>query len=147
MEETTQKQFEDELEQIFNLKLQLEAESKVLKEKNKLLDEKKAYIIEALEGLGKTAHEGRVCKAYITTKLDVKCPQLQEDREAFFEYLKKKGVYDGMIGVNYQTLNSFYKQEADLELSKGNIDFKMPGIGEPNYRKTLNFRKIKKEKK
>lgn len=55
-------------------------------------------------------------------------PKSPEQRQAFFNYLKDKGVYDEMVSVNSQTLNSFAKTEEKNALDEGNFDFQIPGI-------------------
>jgi hypothetical protein len=75
---------------------------------------------------------------YFSNRMSVTMPKNPEDREAFFNYLKEKGAFDGLITVNSMTLNSFYKQEAEIANSP---DFKIPGIGTPTLIKTLNMRR------
>jgi hypothetical protein len=55
-------------------------------------------------------------------------PKTPENREKFFAYLRAKGIYEEMISVNSQTLNSFAKTEEKNALDDGNFDFKIPGI-------------------
>lgn len=69
----------------------------------------------------------------LTLKINTsyKIPRTAEDREAFFDYLKSKGIFDQMISVNSQTLNSFAKAEFEASLDEGNVDFKIPGLSDP----------------
>lgn len=55
-------------------------------------------------------------------------PKSPEQREEFFKFLKEKGVYEQMVSVNSQTLNSFAKIEEKNALDEGNFDFKIPGL-------------------
>ena len=57
-----------------------------------------------------------------------KTPKTPEDREAFFSFLKEKGVYDEMITVNSRTLNSWAKQEVEAAENDGNFDLEIPGL-------------------
>lgn len=75
---------------------------------------------------------------YFSNRDTVTMPKDPADREAFFNYLKEKGAFEGLITVNSQTLNSFYKQEAEIANSP---DFKIPGIGTPTRIKTLNMKR------
>lgn len=55
-------------------------------------------------------------------------PKSPEAREKFFNFLREKGVYDEMVSVNSQTLNSFAKTEEKNALDEGIFDFQIPGI-------------------
>lgn len=103
------------------------------------LEEKK--MIEMLEASDLTQFRGEEGLAFISYKTSVKTPKTEEDRAAFFQYLKDKGLYDQMITVNSQTLNSFYKAEFAEAQEKGNSDFKVPGINEVEVRPQLSFRR------
>lgn len=84
---------------------------------------------------------------FLKDNFSVKVPKLEDDRNAFFGYLKERKIFDSMITVNSATLNGWYKQElADLveRAERGedvDPDFKIPGIAEPSEYKSLQFRK------
>lgn len=77
----------------------------------------------------------------MNARFTVKTPKEKEDKEAFFEYLKSKGMYDDMVSVNSQTLNSWYKEEMEAAKREGNFGFKIPGIGDPTAFEYISFRK------
>lgn len=77
----------------------------------------------------------------ITHRTSVKTPKTEEDRQAFFEFLKSKGLYDSMISVNSATLNSFYKAEFEEAKERGDDDFEIPGIKEVTIDQNLSFRR------
>jgi len=74
-------------------------------------------------------------------RLSVKTPQEPDARKEFFDYLKGRDLFDAFITVNYQTLNSFYREEQKQAVDAGASSFSMPGIGEPNYTDILQVRK------
>lgn len=84
---------------------------------------------------------------FLKSNFSVKVPKVDDDRAAFFAYLKEQGIFDSMITVNSATLNAWYKQEMDAiteRAAKGedvDPDFKIPGIEEPKPYNQLQFRK------
>ena len=55
-------------------------------------------------------------------------PKDDESRAQFFGYMKERGVYDTMITVNAQTLNTFVKDEVAIKENDGDFEFIPPGI-------------------
>lgn len=70
-----------------------------------------------------------------------KTPKTPESREAFFGYLKERGVFDGLISVNSNTLASFAKQEMEAAVERQDIDFAIPGLDDPTYTERVALRK------
>jgi len=93
---------------------------------------KKKYTV---EGLGTIS---RVDKLGVTT------PKTDEDKRAFFTWLKAKGndVYFRYITINHASLNSFYNSELDAASESGE-EFNVPGIGAPTSSEHLRFIKEK----
>lgn len=79
---------------------------------------------------------------YIEEKYSVKTPKTLEEKKALFDYLKQQGMYDEMVSVNSQTLNSYYKAMSDQAEGQGILDFQMPGIEPPTSYKQLKMRRI-----
>ena len=112
-------------------------------EKYKETEAAENKVVEALQALGKKSYkvEGlgtftRVMKEVVTVPKD-----LDKKRE-FFEWIEVtygKDVLDTMVSVNHQTLNSFYRQEADKH--KDEAVFAIPGIEAPTSTETVSFRK------
>ena len=57
-----------------------------------------------------------------------KTPKTPEEKDAFFGYLKDKGVFDQMISVNSKTMNSYLKEQEEIYEESGGLEFKVPGI-------------------
>jgi hypothetical protein len=81
---------------------------------------------------------GLVSIGYFTS---VKTPKTPEDRDAFFAWLKQKGVFMDTITVHSATLNALYKSEMEIAIQRGDVDFKIPGISEETITERLSFRK------
>lgn len=74
-------------------------------------------------------------------RTSVRTPKTEEDRALFFQYLTDRGLYDKMITVNSQTLNSFYKAEFEQAREEGKEDFQIPGLNEVTLTPILSLRK------
>lgn len=78
---------------------------------------------------------------YTIQRLSYKVPKTPQERCEFFNHLKDKGIYEDLITVHSQTLNSWAKKEIEVAKEMGATDFKIPGLGEPNYSETLGVKK------
>jgi hypothetical protein len=139
MEELTVKQIEAMVEYAFRLR---EEYQRVKDEAENLFAKLKDHqeaIVTALESLGLTSYKaksGAVSYKYTAT---FKTPKTPEDREAFFSYLKEKGLFDNMITVNSRTLNSWAKQEEEANMHV--LDFQIPGLEKGAPEATITMRK------
>lgn len=98
-------------------------------------------MIEMLIACNMKSHRGPDGMAVISYKTSVKTPKTPEHRAAFFAYLKEQGLYDAMISVNSQTLNSLYKEGLEQAKNDGKDDYQIPGITEVTINPSLSFRK------
>lgn len=78
---------------------------------------------------------------YTTDRFTVPTPKNLDDKKKFFKHLTERGIFFEMVSVNSQTLNTFYKSEMENAVARGDVDFKLPGIGEPSHVRTLSVRK------
>lgn len=74
---------------------------------------------------GKLGKVSRVELDYVST------PQ-GDDKDAFHAFLKAEGIYDLMVSVNFQRLNSFYNDRLRLAIEEGK-ELHIPGL-EPKQR-------------
>lgn len=79
---------------------------------------------------------------YKIDRFTVQTPKSIDDKKALFEYFEERGIFNEMVSVNSQTLNAFYKEENEAALKRGDVDFKLPGVGEPKLSQSLGFRKV-----
>ena len=98
-----------------------------------------AYLKQYEKNSYKTRHGNYIIQQRWTTSM----PKDPEDREKFFGYLKDKGIFEHLITVNHQTLNSWFKQEFEAAKDEQNFDFKVPGLSEPKVFETLSLRSTK----
>lgn len=140
----TVEELEAHCKSIADLRNEIDADKAALSKKSEQLEEMELKAIAMLKDLNKTSYKSNHGQIIRTEKWRVNLPQSDEDRAAFFQYLKDKGLFDKMISVNANTLNSFWKQE--FENVKENapeeaLTFSIPGIGEPKLHETLSFRR------
>ena len=76
---------------------------------------------------------------YIHRRLSFLNPREIASRLAFHNYLKLKGVFDGMITVNHQTLNSYCKAEYEAATGRGELA-SIPGIAPPTEFESIGVR-------
>lgn len=110
-------------------------------EKEKELQKINKEILEQLEASDKTSYDAKSCKAVRVSKFTVSIPKDPDEKAKFFSYLKKRDLFENMATVNHNTLNSFYTQELEEAERQGNLDFEIPGLGEPKLQEYLTFRK------
>lgn len=78
---------------------------------------------------------------YKETKTSVTTPKTVEQKRELFKFLQDSGMFDEMVSVNSQTLNSLYKSLADQAAKNGVLDFKLPGVDEPTIYYNLKLRR------
>lgn len=94
-------------------------------------------LIEIMEAMEISRFEGSKGKINLL-KIDyVNNPQTEEDKAAFFKWLKEKNLFEDMVSVHHQKLNSFYKSQLEESIEKGE-PLNIPGL-EPKQR--LEIRK------
>ena len=74
-------------------------------------------------------------------RTSVRMPKDNEERKAFFDYLRERGVYDELVSVSSQTLNAFYRSELELAILRGELDFTIPGLNDVLVVPKLTVRK------
>ena len=126
---------------LVNAKEVLEKKKQELEELQKSYDETSTQLMCATEALGLDSFNSLGYTFYLNTKESVRIPKTDEDKQAFFQYLKEQGLFEKMISINSVTLNSLYKAMSHEALEKGILDYRMPGIDEPITYKQLRIRK------
>lgn len=117
-----------------------EKASKSQKEASELKGLLESRMLDALEDADLTRFDAHGVMFVVSNKTSAKTPKTTEDREKFFSYLRDQGVYEDLITVNSQTLNSYVKSEEALATERGELDFSIPGIA-IDYYKQLSVRK------
>lgn len=117
---------------------ELEEEVKRKKEVFSALSEKIVATLEASEVDSMRAHGFLF---YIERRSSVTTPKTLEEKRELFDYLRQQNIFDEMVSVNSQTLNSLYKQLEAEALERGELEFKLPGVAEPTTYTTLKMKR------
>jgi hypothetical protein len=93
--------------------------------------------------LGQDSFKTPLGTVSLRKRASFKTPKTEEDRNAFFNQLKEMGVFDSMITVNSNTLNSFLKAEYEAAEERGEdmVTYKFAGIEPPTVSVTASLRK------
>lgn len=120
--------------EVDRIKVELRAaESKL----QKITDELLPMLKDA--GLSKVEIDG--CgKIVVDNKISVKVPKEPELKDAFFRYLREKGIFDQLATVHSATLNAFYNAEIAAAREDGKEDFKIPGLEPSGEWSKLRFK-------
>lgn len=143
LSESSLKNFEELSKHAFALRKEVEEEQALVDEKKKTLVELQLKMQAMLEEAGLDSFKSSEGTIYIQERTSFKVPIEAEKREAFFNYLRSKGAFDSLVTVNYQTLNSYCKQEFENAIKNGDVNFKVPGLDEPTLFREIRMRKGK----
>lgn len=111
---------------------------------NKKLAAMEAKAVEYLEALGRTNFPSPHGTVGIKENWRVNLPDGPENWEKLFNYFRERECFEGMITVNSNKLNSFYKQEEQIAIEEGRaMDFAIPGLQPAKLHKSMTFRKAK----
>lgn len=108
------------------------------------LEEIEQKVVGTLKELGKDNYKSEYGTVTRVNQWRFNLPKTPEDKAAYFEFLKGKGVFEGMATVNANTHNSFCKEEWNAAKERDPIEalnFRIPGIEEAKVYETLSFRK------
>lgn len=141
VDQATIKELDVMCDKILEFDAQIAELSAKKKELDKLRDSVEKTVISYLEKHHKTNWSSGGKLFTVVNRFSVQVPKSQEDKTAFFDYLRGKGIFENMITVNSQTLNAYYKTEKENALNEGNVDFNIPGIGAPTYMQYISVRK------
>lgn len=122
-------------------KNELDIKKEELEVAQKHYDEASQQLMNALDALNVDSFKANGHSFFTATKESVRIPKDEESKAKFLAWLKQEGLFDSMISVNSQTLNSLYKAKAEEALKEGNLDFRIPGIDEAVTYKQLRIRK------
>lgn len=128
-------------DQILRLDEEIDALEAQLKQKRELYKVACDLMLKAFDLLSIENIRMRGKLFYKANNTSVKIPRTLEDKEKLFNFLREKGLFEQMVSVNSQTLNSLYKSLAEEALQQGNLDFKIPGVEEPTIYTTLKLKK------
>lgn len=128
---------------LVSLKEELDCKKQELKQLQEAFDQTSQELISLCESLEIDSFNAHGFMFYTQEKESVRIPKDEESKSAFFEWLKTQGLFDSMISVNSQTLNSLYRAKSEEALKEGILDFRIPGIDESTKYKQLGMRRSK----
>jgi hypothetical protein len=133
----TIKELEEKQREIFEKRKEYDEAKKIASHHHAELEKLEMEHVERLETLGKTSYKSDIGTFSFRYEESFKIDP--ENKSLFFEFLKKRAIFEEMISVNSRTLNSFAKQEALHAEEEGILDFNLPGLikSEPVARTSL----------
>lgn len=125
-------------------RLEVEELKKPYSAANEELEAIEQKIVHTLKELGKDNYKSEFGTITRVNQWRFNLPKTPEDKAAYFEFLKQKGIFDAMATVNANTHNSFCKEEWEAA-KQGDpteaLNFSIPGIEAAKVYETLSFRK------
>lgn len=113
-------------------------------EQNKLLAALEAKAVEYLEVLERDKYQSEFGTISIKENWRVNLPDSPVSWSKLFDYFKERECFEGMITVNSNKLNSFYKEELKIAQDEGRaMEFEIPGLNPPKLYRSLSYRKVK----
>lgn len=137
----TLQQLENLIQETYKLQDEADAIETSLKEKQKILNNCKGRLLSIFQEFNKQnyrTHRGIIVRQ---KRFTVTHPKDPENRKAFFDWLRQKKIFEDVVTVHSQTLNSLYKAEMQAAIDAGQTDFAIPGVEEPKYVETLAMRR------
>ncbi len=134
----TVKELDDLVTAIFAQRKVVEEKEEALSEENKKLAAMELKAANWLEETGREKYQHPSGTVYFLDKWSFSLPKTDEDKAAFFGWLREKGIFDKYATVHSVAYNSLI--QAEWEIAKkngGGMDFKVPGVPEPTFRRTL----------
>lgn len=123
--------------EIKRLESELEDALSPLKEQ---LSKAEKEILQVMEAMELDRFDGTIGKISLVTFDYVSNPATEEAKKQFFDYLKSEGIFDEMVSVHYQKLNSFYKNKLE-EATEKQEALNIPGL-EPKTRREIRGYKL-----
>jgi ATP-dependent Lon protease len=121
-------ELENDIEQMFNLRMEKEQKEAEAKAINEQLTEIQNKVMGKLESLELTSYKAKAGTFSFSMREGFRVPKDLENKKKFLDYLKDKGIFDEMITVNSQTLNSWAKAEIEAALERNEFDYQVPGL-------------------
>lgn len=113
-----------------------------LTEENKALAALESKAVQYLEDLGRDNYKSEFGTIGMREQLRWNLPAGPDKWSELFEHFKTTGIFDGMITVNSQKLNSWAKKEFEVAAEEGRgLEFSIPGLEAPKMHRSLTFRK------
>jgi hypothetical protein len=144
MDQVTVAEFEALCKAVLDQREIVEEKKDAAKVEDAKLTKLEMQVLSFLKGTNRSNYKSKVGTMTLSKKRSWALPKSDEDRKAFFEFLKTEGTFDGMITVNSNTFNSYLKEKYETaEASGESSTFQVPGVGEASVFESLRFTKGK----
>jgi hypothetical protein len=138
----TVKELDDLVEAIFQQKNKIKEMDALTSIENVKLSSMEAKAVAYLEELGREKYPTKYGTIYVQEQWRFPLPKTDEDKAAFFGYLKEQGLFDKYATVNSASYNSYLNAEWEIAKEEGRgMEFKLPGVPEPTFFRKLGTRK------
>lgn len=143
MSTITVEQMNQKVEEIRAKEAEYEAQKKISTSLGFEVDKLYEHIGQMLLDLGQDSFKTPLGTVSLRKRTSFKTPKDEESRNAFFGKLKDMGVFESMITVNSNTLNSFLKADYEQAEARGDdmVTYRFDGIEPPTISVTASLRK------
>lgn len=137
----TVKELDELVASVFAQRADIDESKAALTLLNKNLMALETKAMKYMEELDRTTYQSEFGTIYIKDDYSVKVPATPEDKQALFDHLKERGIFDRYATVNSKALNALFKEDFDMAIKRGELNFEMPGVGEKTLRQKFMTRK------
>jgi len=121
-------ELEEDIAELVKLRTEHALKEREAKDIKAVFNEKQEKLKSKLEALEMDSYKGKAGSFSFRMKEGFRVPKDMEAKKQFFSFLQEKGVFDELVSVNSQTLNSWAQAEIESALDAGNFDFQIPGL-------------------
>lgn len=128
---------------LWDKRQEYDAAKKISNEKYEELKLLEAKALAYLDNNGLKNFSGSKCKISRIDKLSFRVPT-GEDLKLFIEgYEKENGPGSSLqiVSVNHQRINSYCNEEYEKAIIRNDLNFKIPGVKEPQIMQSISVRK------
>lgn len=134
------RQVKERMEEVWQLKSEVDAAKKIAEDLDKEYREQLESLRTLMEDYGLQRFDADGCFGSTKEQDYVTVPKDPESKRKLFQWLRDNGVFEDYATVNYQSLQSLWKEEREQGRD-------IPGLGTPRVRKTLVLYKQRNRKK
>jgi hypothetical protein len=124
-----------------------------MKELNKSINQLTYKAAAYLKDLGRSEYMSPAGSMKVELAERINLPDTEEARAALFAHLRARGIFDGIVKPNSQSLNALYfadrraaiQAAPDEDKAMVRMTFSMPGIGEVKCEEKPKFKPTKKK--
>lgn len=136
-------QMDEAVKELKVLRIRHSEAKAVEKEARERLEEQERFVMKLLASSNKKSYivDG-VGRVTLTERLSVTTPKTPEEKQQFFDWVKKnlgEDVHDAYMTVNSRSLNTLYKELSEEYAQRGEV-LNIPGLSAPTSQTILQFR-------